>query len=133
MALQWSRLTALLFAIGLALGEAVVNWGDWQYAPLWIVDYLIVIWLVCAFFWTRQRRHCHSLTTAWAFTSGVFYMALFVWLDPERPREPGSEEGSVRVLLSLIALMLVIAVLGMATAAWADHQSGRSAANGKTP
>jgi hypothetical protein len=30
MPLQWSRYAALVFAVGLAISEAVINWGHWQ-------------------------------------------------------------------------------------------------------
>ena len=35
-------IVATLYSIILAIVEVMLNWGDWQYAPLWIVDYLIV-------------------------------------------------------------------------------------------
>ena len=86
MPLQWSRYTALLFAVGLGIGEAVINWGHWQFAPLWIVDYLCVAWLLAGFYQTRSqavgRQSIAVLTSAWAFTAGAFYMALFISLDP---------------------------------------------------
>ena len=43
-------IAATLYSIILAIVEAILNWGDWQYAPLWIVDYLIVIILLLAVF-----------------------------------------------------------------------------------
>ena len=75
MLLACSRYLALFFAIGLGIGEAVINWGQWQYAPLWIVDYIIVGWLVWAFFKTRSGGHVHSLLSRWAFPAGIFYSA----------------------------------------------------------
>src|SRR5262245_31173498 len=50
------RYLALAYAIGLAIGEAVINSSQehWQYAPLWIIDYVIVAYLV-AEFWPSQR------------------------------------------------------------------------------
>ena len=83
MALAWSRYVAVVFAIALGIGEAVINWGRWQYAPLWIVDYVIVAWLLWAFVSTRGGHRIHLLLAAWAFTAGVFYMALFINLDPQ--------------------------------------------------
>jgi hypothetical protein len=87
MPLQWSRYTALLFAVGLGIGEAVINWGNWQFAPLWIVDYVCVVWLLAGFYQTRSqaisRQSIAVLASGWAFTAGAFYMALFISLDPE--------------------------------------------------
>ena len=44
---------AILYSIILGIVEAMLNWGDWQYAPLWIVDYLIVIILLSAVFFSK--------------------------------------------------------------------------------
>lgn len=116
--LSWSRYTALLFAVGLGVGEAIINWGDWQFAPLWIVDYVIVVWLLVGFYQTRQGRNVPTLTGGWAFTAGVFYMALFVSLDPELKQQIKPD----RTILILIALMLICAALGVVTSALAHRQ-----------
>ena len=115
MPLQWSRYTALLFAVGLGIGEAVVNWGNWQFAPMWIVDYICVAWLIAGFYQTRSqaasRQSIAVLASGWAFTAGVFYMALFVSLDPGIVFLTDIGEGGT--ILILIGLMLVIAALGV--------------------
>ena len=110
--LQWSRITALFFAIGLAIGEAIINWGNWQYAPLWIVDYLCVAWLFAGFWTSRDQRSNPILISAWAFTTGVFYMALFVSLEPDLPQYHSPER---MPLLYLIGVLLVLAILGVLT------------------
>jgi hypothetical protein len=106
IALAGSRYLALLFAIGLAIGEAVINWGNWQYAPLWIVDYIIAAWLILGFVKTRHGSAIHVLLSGWAFTAGVFYMALFLSLDSATgiPADPA--------LLILIGVMLGLSILG---------------------
>lgn len=113
MPLQWSRYTALLFAVGLGIGEAVINWGHWQFAPLWIVDYICVAWLLTGFYQTRDKadgRRIAVLASGWAFTAGVFYMALFISLDPEVAKYNIGAGGTI---LILIGLMLFIAALGV--------------------
>ena len=107
-----SRYLALLFAIGLAIGETIVSWGNWQFAPLWIVDYLMVVVLLYAYYKTRQSEHPYTLLAAWAFTLGVFYMDLFVNLDPQLPAHlrPGP------VVMALIVLCLVVSLAGFVTA-----------------
>jgi uncharacterized membrane protein len=97
-----------VFALGLRIGEAVINWGHWQYAPLWIVDYLIVFWLLWAVWQTRNGQNVHHLLSAWAFTMGVFYIALFVSLDPENAASSQSDS----TLLILMGLMLGISLIG---------------------
>jgi hypothetical protein len=124
MPLQWSRYTALIFALGLGVGEAVINWGHWQFAPLWIVDYICVAWLVAGFYQTRgetlDRRSIAVLASGWAFTAGVFYMALFISLDPGMARYNINVD---RVILIPIGLMLILAALGVVTSFLALRKS----------
>lgn len=110
--LTCSRYLALVFAVGLGIGETVMNWGNWQYAPLWLVDYVIVVWLLFGFYQSRAGENIHILISAWAFTAGVFYMALFVSLDPEL--KPYINAGEA--ILVLMALLLMLSVMGLLTA-----------------
>jgi hypothetical protein len=114
--LQWSRYTALLFAVSLGIGEAAINWGHWQFAPLWIVDYVCVLWLLAGFYQTRSqavsRPSIAVLVSGWAFTAGAFYMAFFISLDPDVAKYNIGASGTI---LILIGLMLVIAALGVVT------------------
>jgi hypothetical protein len=43
---KWSARLAIGFAVFLALAEIRRNWGDWGYAPFWIVDYIAVALLL---------------------------------------------------------------------------------------
>ncbi|MDZ4858126.1 MAG: hypothetical protein SGI88_04025 [Candidatus Hydrogenedentes bacterium] len=118
MVLAYTRYTALLFAIGLAIGEAVINWGNWQWWPLWVVDYAIAVALVYGFVASRNPVRTHVLTSAWAFTLGVFYMALFITLD--NLREGKASFAEQQVIILLIALMTALAAMGVVTAAIAQ-------------
>ena len=122
--LACSRYLALVFAIGLGIGEAVINWGHWQYAPLWIVDYIIVGWLLWAFFKTRSGGHVHSLLSGWAFAAGIFYMAFFISLDPAIP----AHMRAGAVLLILMGLMLGWTILGLLFALLTIHAQQRGRA-----
>jgi hypothetical protein len=107
-----SRYLALLFAIGLAIGETIISWGHWQFAPLFIIDYLVAVLLLYAYYKTRKAEHVYTLLAAWAFSVGVFYMDLFVNLDPQlpAPMRPGT------VVMALIVLVLVLSLIGFFTA-----------------
>lgn len=74
---------AALYSIILSVTEAALNWGDWQYAPLWIVDYLIVLILLSAVFIFKDKIQKYLLLTGWSFSAGVMYMVLFINLEPE--------------------------------------------------
>jgi hypothetical protein len=76
---SWSRYLACCISLG--IGETILNWGNWQYAPLWIVDYFIAFGLLLGFRVTRNGTNANILQSAWAFTCGIFYMPLFVNLD----------------------------------------------------
>ena len=107
-----SRYLALLFAVGLAIGETIISWGHWQFAPLWIIDYLVTVLLLYAYYKTRRAEHVHTLLAAWAFSAGVFYMDLFVNLDPQLPAHlrPGT------VVMALIVLVLALSLIGFFSA-----------------
>jgi hypothetical protein len=121
------RYLALGFAVVLAVVEALLNIGrpgpDWQYAPLWIIDYVIVGTLLMGFWLTRRPGHPTGvavLIVGWALAAGVFYMALFMSLDPEANRGP---EGANPTLLGLSALALAVQALGLGLAVHAHHRS----------
>ena len=73
---------ATFYSIVLAVVETFLNWGDWQYAPLWIVDYLIVIILLLGVFVCKEFQQ-KVLLLGWSFSAGVMYIALFMYLEPE--------------------------------------------------
>src|SRR5262245_39911122 len=105
------RYLALLYAIGLAIGEAVINstQDQWHYAPMWIIDYLIVLYLVIGFWITRRGRHVPILMSAYALSTGVMYIVFFLGLDPEVP-EAAQLKG---ILLGLVGLVFAISVIGL--------------------
>jgi hypothetical protein len=122
------RYLALVYAIALAISEAVLNsiQAQWQYAPMWVIDYLIVVYLLIGFWATRRGRGVPVLMSAYALSAGVLYMAFFANFDPDLPdsaRGPG-------FVVALIGLALGVSVFGLVgtTAAWARQE--RAAASG---
>jgi hypothetical protein len=119
MLLAGCRYLALAYAVGLAVGEAVINSSrdHWQYAPLWVIDYVIVAYLVAGFWVTRRGRHIPVLMSAYALSAGVMYLAFFLNLDPEWPESVVRASG---VMLALLGLVLGVSVVGLVgtTAAW---------------
>ncbi|HEV2804076.1 MAG TPA: hypothetical protein VGW57_04000 [Chthoniobacterales bacterium] len=107
-----SRYLALLFAIGLAIGETIISWGHWQFAPLWFIDYLTAAWLLYAYFQTSRAEHPHALLAGWAFSLGVFYMDLFVNIDPHLPSQLRPDS----IVIALIVLCVVVSLVGLCTA-----------------
>ena len=113
-----SRYLALLSAIGIAIAETIISWGHWQFAPLWIIDYLMAAVLFYAFYKTRNADHAYTLLAAWAFTLGVFYMDLFVNLDPQLPQPMRPDT----IVMALIGLMILVSLAGFFTALPATRQ-----------
>ena len=105
------RYLALAYALGLAVGEFVINSSadHWQYAPLWVIDYVIVAYLLAGVWATRRGRGVPVLMSAYALSAGVLYMAFFLNLDPEF--QAAAKEG--RVVLALIGLILAVSVVGL--------------------
>ena len=98
---------ATVYSIVLAISEALLNWGDWQYAPLWIVDYLIVIILLLGVFVYKENQR-KVLLLGWSFSSGVMYMALFINLEPSSTLTPFNSN-----ILYSIALALTVSLVGV--------------------
>jgi hypothetical protein len=123
--LALSRWLALVFAIVLAVVEALLNEGrpdgKWQYAPLWIIDYVIVALLLAGFWLNRRRGHEPVLVLGWALAAGVFYIALFASLDPQltagQPADPGRA-----TVLRLMGLALAVQILGLILSLHASYR-----------
>jgi hypothetical protein len=116
----------LLYAVGLAVGEAVINSSQdqWQYAPMWIIDYVVVVYLLIGFWMTRRGRHVPILMSAYALSTGVMYMVFFLGLDPDLP-EAAQLRGT---LLALVGLVFGISLIGLigTTVVWLRQEARKS-------
>lgn len=125
MLLTLCRYLALVYAIGLAIVETVINSSQeqWQYAPLWVIDYLIVAYLLAAFWMTRRSEYVPVLMTAYALSTGVLYMAFFVNFDPDLPAALRGQG----IVVALIGLAFAVSVVGLVatTVAWLQHERAK--------
>ena len=101
---------ATLYSATLVLVETILNtyWNDWQYAPLWIVDYLIALILLSAVFVFKQQLQNLILLLGWSLSAGVTYMALFISLDPN-----GLNSEDIEGKLPLFVLALLVSIIGL--------------------
>ncbi len=101
---------ATLYAIILTVFETIMNtyWDDWQYFPLWIVDYLIVLILLSAVFIFKKNIQDLMLLLGWSFSAGVTYMALFISLDPN-----ALKSADIEGKLPLFGLALIVSIIGV--------------------
>ena len=124
--LQASRILALILAVSLAVAETLINESraEWQYAPLWIIDYAMSASLLVGFWMTRRGRWIPILMSAYALATGVFYIVFFLEFDPELPE---AMRGS-RLIVFLIGLALTGSVAGLAgsTTAWVRAEKAQS-------
>ena len=109
MVKKLNLIIATLYSVILATVETLLNnyWNDWEYFPLWIVDYFIAIILLSAVFLFKNNYQKIMLISGWSFSAGVTYMALFISLEPSTLKSPDIEGK-----LPLIALALIVSILG---------------------
>ena len=105
-------IVATLYSIILAIVETLLNsyWDDWQYAPLWIVDYLIVIILLSAVFIFKKNFQRLILLLGWSFSAGVMFMALFISLEPT---SIALQSPDIEGKLPLMGLALIVSIIGI--------------------
>jgi hypothetical protein len=120
------RYLALLYAIGLALAETILNSNQdhWQYTPLWIIDYVIAAGLLIGFWATRRGRYVPVLMSAYALSTGVLYMAFFTNFDPELP-EVARGEGTIVALIGFALILSVVGLVGSAVA-WLGQERSQA-------
>jgi len=126
--LTFCRYLALAYALGLAIGEAVLNSSQehWQYAPLWVIDYIIVAYLLVGFLVTRRGKYIPVLMSAYAVSTGVLYIAFFANFDPELSEQARGEG----IVVPLIGLILGISIVGLvgSTVAWLRQERATASA-----
>jgi len=109
---------AIAFGLSLAVLEAVRNWGDWQWWPFWVVDYVAATLLVVGGFLAVRRVATHWLTAGWGFACAMFWMSFFSHY--EGVLELGAAVGAreqrltliIGVMFGLTALGLVLSLAG---------------------
>lgn len=76
---RFSAYLGLGFGVFLAIAEAVRNWGNWQWWPFWLVDYIAAVLLVAGALLTLRStgRGAFVLVGAWGFTTAMFYMSFW--------------------------------------------------------
>ncbi len=119
---RWNARLALGFAVFLALAEIRRNWGDWGYAPFWIVDYIAVALLLYGGLRTLRRgveAGLPALTGGWGFACAMFYASFFSHLQHlDQPDRGPVEQLPLTIVIGvLFALTVVGFALALAAAA----------------
>ncbi|WP_374570904.1 hypothetical protein [Phenylobacterium sp.] len=110
--LRISAWTAVVFGLALGVLEVVRNWGDWEWWPFWVVDYVAAALLVAGGMFTIRRRTSHVLTAGWGFTCAMFWMSFFGHY--KGVLEAGSAAGGRELRLTwIIGVMFAITLFGL--------------------
>ena len=65
--LRLSAYFAIIYGLGLGCFETFINWGQWQWWPFWLIDYVAAIFLIFSGITTFKRPNLGSklLSMAW--------------------------------------------------------------------
>ena len=108
-----SSYLALIYGSCLIIFETIVNWGQWQWWPFWLVDYVAAIILILGGLATLKYRDYGSqlLSAGWGFTFAMMWMSLASNLadgtDPERAARVAG------LYVSLILLSITVSLVGL--------------------
>jgi hypothetical protein len=112
--LRAAALMALVYGVGLAGFETLVNWGQWQWWPWWLVDYVAAAILVfggLAVF--RQSAGASALlASGWGFALGMMWMSLAG--NIEAGTDPSRAARVAGLYVALIAASMAWCLAGLA-------------------
>ena len=105
---------AIAFGVFLAIAEAVRNWGNWQWWPYWLMDYIAAALLVAggALVLRKAPRGSAVLAGAWGFTTGIFYSSF--WSHIDHFDQPADGNIAQTPLTIIIGILWVITIVGFA-------------------
>jgi hypothetical protein len=114
--LRASAKLALGFGLFLAVAELARNWGNWQWWPFWLVDFVASGLLVAGAISVLRRspRGPVLVAGAWGFASAMFYMSF--WSHVESFAQPAEGNLSQGPLTVIIGVMWALTLLGLALA-----------------
>ncbi len=75
--LKLSAWLAVVFGLALGVLEVLRNWGDWQWWPFWVVDYIAASLLVIGGVLALRGQAERWLAAGWGFASAMFWMSFF--------------------------------------------------------
>jgi len=109
-----SRIAAVLglvFGIFLALAETARNWGNWQWWPFWLVDFIASGLLIMSSILTlRGSSHARRLLCgAWGFTSAMFYMSFWSHIEKFQQAADGNvPQGPLTVIIGILWVITIV-------------------------
>lgn len=71
---------AIVSGVLLFAGEILRNWGDWQWWPFWLVDFIAAALLIIGGYYAalaKQHRNLALVSGAYGFSTAMTYMSFF--------------------------------------------------------
>lgn len=125
--LSFSARLALVFGLFLAVAETTRNWGNWQWWPFWLVDYIAAALLVASYrLVSRGARGAHAmLAGAWGFTTAMFYSSFWSHIESfDQPADGNLEQTPLTVI---IGVLWAITIVGFVLSLWSARSPRGSA------
>ncbi len=110
--LKVSAWLAIVFGSALAVLEAVRNWGDWQWWPFWVVDYVAASLLVVGGVLAIRRGVERWLSAGWGFACAMFWMSFFGHYGDMLEAGAATSAREQRLTL-IIGAMFVLTLVGL--------------------
>ena len=103
---------AVGFGLSLAVLEALRNWGDWQWWPFWVVDYIAAALLVIGGVLALRRGFDRWLAAGWGFACAMFWMSYFGHLGDLMQAGASVDEREQRLTM-IIGALFALTVAGL--------------------
>ena len=116
---------AIIYGLGLASFETYVNWGQWQWWPFWLVDYVAAALLIFGGLATLKSHIYGSklLCAGWGFALGMMWMSLAGNISDGADPDRASRVAGLYV--SLIVVSMAISLIGLLLALSRDKNVDR--------
>ena len=112
--LRTSAYMALVYGLGLAGFETLVNWGQWQWWPWWLVDYVAAAILFAGGWMVLRSNQIGPLvlTLGWGFALGMMWMSLAG--NVEQGTDPDRAARVAGFYVALIGASMAYCLAGLA-------------------
>jgi hypothetical protein len=111
---------AIVFGLSLSVLEALRNWGNWQWWPFWVVDYVAAALLIIGGALALRGRADRWLTAGWGFACAMFWMSFFGHLDTVLAGGVDTREARLTTIIGALfgvtVVGLVLSLIGRRTA-----------------
>jgi quinol-cytochrome oxidoreductase complex cytochrome b subunit len=106
-------LMAIVYGVGIAGFETLVNWGQWQWWPWWLVDYVAGAVLLIGGLLTLKSHRAGPLwlSLGWGFALGMMWMSLAGNL--EAGTDPARNARVAGLYIVLIVTSMAYCLIGL--------------------